>query len=85
MPLVNAVERILIGDQPTAVNPGGVLYDAGDGFAGASRWVVGIFDSGAPSSGSASFTISAVPLPASAWFLLAGVGAIAWRARRRAA
>ena len=88
--LVNGKERILIGDSITSVNPGSVLYDGidgGDAFlpAGGGDWVVGIFDSGAPEAGSASFTISAVPLPASAWFLIAGVGAIAWRARRRAA
>jgi hypothetical protein len=72
------------------VQPGTILYDGiggGDAFVpgGGGTWVVGIFDSGNPSVGSASFTITAVPVPASGLLLLAAGGAFAALRRRRKA
>ncbi|RDC74402.1 hypothetical protein DLJ49_03675 [Rhodovulum sp. 12E13] len=70
-------------------NPGSPVFSAIDGseplFVPGGNWVLGFYESSEPTNGTAMFTISAVPLPASAWFLVAGVGAVAWRARRRAA
>ena len=74
---------------PATVTPGTIVdsISGGGGFVpgGGGDWVLGFWDSGNPLTGDITFTVTAVPLPASAWFLLAGVGALAWRSRRKTA
>ena len=88
VPLVTAAsDRLLIGDLASAQGPG-LLYDGisgADAFSpsGGSEWVIGIYDSGNPTSADVSFTISAVPLPAAGWMLVAALGGLAVSARTR--
>ncbi|MEE4117444.1 MAG: VPLPA-CTERM sorting domain-containing protein [Paracoccaceae bacterium] len=95
VPLVSGQDGLYVGNTtgvlattfPSSSTP---VYDAIDGSdpfvpGSGNEWVLGFWDSALPTDGSMSFTITAVPLPASAWFLLAGVGALAWRSRRKAA
>ncbi len=89
VPLVGGQEGSRIGNSGSTwdVTPG-VIVDSisgGGGFVPGGDWVLGFWDAGDPLTGDIKFTITAVPLPASAWLLLAGVGALAWRSRRKAA
>jgi hypothetical protein len=80
---------ILIGDTASAIAAGNILYDGitgTDAFVPGGTWVVGFIEgNGNPASGSASFTITAVPVPASGLLLLAAGGALAALRRRRKA
>jgi hypothetical protein len=75
---VNGKERILIGDDPNVTTPASTLYDAIDGTDAftTGTYRVGFFDAGTPETGSITMTVTAVPLPASVFLMLAGLGAL---------
>lgn len=92
VPLVSGQDGLYVGNTtgvlPTTFPDPAPVYDAIDGSdsfvpGGGDEWVLGFWDSALPTDGSMSFTITAVPLPAAGWMLLAGLGALAWRARRK--
>lgn len=56
------------------------MFDFGDFAAGNYR--ASVYDSEVPEAGNLDFTMSAVPLPAAGWMLLAGLGGMAALRRR---
>jgi hypothetical protein len=86
VPLVTGEGSRIGNGSPAIVTPG-VIVDSisgGGSFVPGGDWVLGFWDSGNPLTGDIKFTVTAIPLPASAWMLFAAVAALAWGARRRA-
>jgi hypothetical protein len=78
VPLLQNRQRILIGDTTTSVDAGNVLYDAiaGTDAFGSGEYAIGFFDRNTPAKGEITMTLTAIPLPASVFLMLAGLGAL---------
>jgi hypothetical protein len=67
------------GDEGSAGNPPPITFSALD----AGKYRVSVFESGDPVTVQFDFRVSAVPLPAAGWLMIAGLGGLAALRRRK--